>query len=566
MTEREIAMQFDRYFTNQEIETTLKTWADSFPKLTRLMSIGKSFEGSPIWMLTITNLETGADIEKPALWIDGNIHATEIAAATTSLYIANSLLSGYGEDSRITRLLDTSTFYIIPRVNPDGAALAMAPTPCYLRSGVRPYPWEEKDEGLHPQDINGDRRILQMRIQDPTGDWKISSLDERLMEKRKPDEHGGVYYRLLTEGLIEDYDGYIIKEAQPREGLDFNRNFPFEWRPEGDQSGAGPYPTSEPEIKALVDFIAAHPNINVAITFHTFSGVVLRPYSTKADDEMETEDLWVYQKIGEIAKQSTGYACVSTFHDFKYHPKEVTSGAFDDWIYDQLGAYSFTIELWDLPTRAGIENRKLIEWFRSHPHEDDLKILQWVEKHAEKDAYISWYPFDHPQLGQVELGGFNRLYTWINPPPAYMGDEAARNLPFVLSLGDMLPCLTLHTLKLAQLGEDTYQVDLVVENSGFLPTYTSVQGKKRKAMRPVRAEIHLPAGAILANGKRRVEIGHLEGRSNKFEVSVYSTSPTDNRGRVEWVVKAPAGTEIGIKVTSERAGTIQRKVQLGVTT
>jgi murein tripeptide amidase MpaA len=555
-------MQFDRYFTNQEIESILKSWADNYTKLTSLASIGKSYEGKPIWMLTITNRDTGSDLEKPAVWIDGNIHATEIAAATTTLYIAHSLLSGYGEDSRITRLLDTSTFYIIPRVNPDGAALAMAPTPRYLRSGVRPYPWEEKDEGLHPEDIDGDGRILQMRIQDPSGDWKISSLDLRLMEKRRPDEHGGVYYRMLSEGMVQDYDGYIIKEARPTEGLDFNRNFPFEWRPEGDQSGAGPYPTSEPEIKALVDFIAAHPNINAAITYHTFSGVILRPYSTKPDDDMETEDLWIYKKIGEIAKESSGYACVSTFHDFKYHPKEVTSGAFDDWIYDQLGAYSFTIELWDLPTKAGIEKRKLIEWFRSHPHEEDLKILQWIDENAGKDAYVNWYPFDHPQLGPLELGGYNQMYTWSNPPPAFMGEEAARNLPIVLSIGDMLPRLTLHTLEITRLGIDNYQINLVVENSGFLPTCTSMQGNKRKAVRPVRAEIELPTGAVLASGKRQVEIGHLEGRSNKMSVSIYSTSPTDNRGRVEWVVKTPTGTEISIKVASERAGLIRRKVIL----
>lgn len=555
-------MQFNRYFTNPEIETILKEWTQDYPNLAGLTSIGQSYEGHPLWMLTITNLETGKDTEKPAIWIDGNIHATEIAAATTSLYIAYSLLTGYGKDSRITRLLDTSTFYILPRVNPDGAAMAMAPSPHYLRSGVRPYPWNEKDEGLHPQDIDGDGRILQMRIQDPNGDWKISSLDDRLMEKRDPDEHGGVYYRMLSEGLLEDFDGYIIKEARPVEGLDFNRNFPFEWRPEGDQGGAGPYPTSEPEIKAMVDFIAIHPNINAAITYHTFSGVILRPYSTKADEEMETEDLWVFQKIGEIGKKGTGYECVSTFHDFKYHPKEVTTGAFDDWIFDQLGAYSFTIELWDLPTRAGIEKRKLMEWFRDHPHEDDLKILRWVEEHADQDAYISWYNYDHPQLGKVELGGFNQMYTWRNPPQAYMGEEAARNLPFVISLADMLPRLALHSLIITHLNENNYRINLVVENSGFLPTFTSVQGKKRKAIRPVRAEIELPQEAALVNGKRRVEIGHLEGRSNKLDVSIYSTSPTDNRGRVEWVVKAPSGTVLEIKVASERAGTVRRRVRL----
>jgi murein tripeptide amidase MpaA len=555
-------MQFNRYFTNQEIEILLKEWSEIFPNLVGMASIGKSYEGHPLWLLTLTNLETGSDLDKPAIWIDGNIHATEIAAATTSLYIAYSLLTGYGNDDRITRLLDTSTFYILPRANPDGAAQAMAPSPHYLRSGVRPYPWDEKDEGLHPQDIDGDGRIVQMRIEDPTGDWKISTLDARLMEKRAPDEHGGVYYRMLTEGLLEDFDGYIIKEARPVEGLDFNRNFPFEWRPEGDQGGAGPYPTSEPEIKAMVDFIATHSNINAAITYHTFSGVILRPYSTKADEEMETDDLWVFQKIGVIAKRVTGYDSVSTFHDFKYHPKEVSTGAFDDWIFDQLGAYSFTVELWDLPTKAGIEDRKWVEWFRIHPHEDDLKILRWVDEHAEEDAYLNWYLFEHPQLGKVELGGFNQMYTWRNPPPAYMGEEAARNLPFVLSLADMLPRLALHTLEIKAISENNFNINLVVENTGFLPTYTSMQGKKRKAIRPVRAEIELPREALLINGKRRVELGHLEGRSNKMDVSIYSTTPTDNRARVEWVVKASPGTVIYIKVTSERAGGITKQVSL----
>jgi murein tripeptide amidase MpaA len=555
-------MQFNRYFTNQEIETLLMEWSEIYPNLVGIASIGKSYEGHPLWLLTLTNLETGSDLDKPAIWIDGNIHATEIAAATTSLYIAYSLLTGYGNDDRITRLLDTSTFYILPRANPDGAAQAMAPSPHYLRSGVRPYPWDEKDEGLHPQDIDGDGRIVQMRIEDPTGDWKISTLDARLMEKRAPDEHGGVYYRMLTEGLLEDFDGYIIKEARPVEGLDFNRNFPFEWRPEGDQGGAGPYPTSEPEIKAMVDFIAAHSNINAAITYHTFSGVILRPYSTKGDEEMETEDLWVFQKIGVIAKRVTGYDSVSTFHDFKYHPKEVSTGAFDDWIFDQLGAYSFTVELWDLPTKAGVEDRKWVEWFRIHPHEDDLKILHWVDKHAEEDAYLNWYLFEHPQLGKVELGGFNQMYTWRNPPPAYMGEEAARNLPFVLSLADMLPRLALHTLEIKAISENNFHINLVVENTGFLPTYTSMQGKKRKAIRPVRAEIELPREALLINGKRRVELGHLEGRSNKMDVSIYSTTPTDNRARVEWVVKASPGTVIYIKVTSERAGGITKQVSL----
>ena len=245
-------MDFNHYFTNEELETLLPELVSTHPGLTSLRSIGESYEKRPIWLLTLTNTSNGSDTEKPAVWVDANIHATEIAGTTTALRIIYSLLEGYGKDERITRLLDHSAFYIVPRVNPDGAALAMAPQPRYIRSGVRAYPWPEKEEGLHTQDVDGDGRILQIRIQDPNGDWKISSLDPRLMEKRSPTEFGGTYYRLLPEGLIEDYDGYLIKVARQPEGLDFNRNFPFQWRPEGEQEGAGPYPASEPEIKAQI--------------------------------------------------------------------------------------------------------------------------------------------------------------------------------------------------------------------------------------------------------------------------------------------------------------------------
>jgi murein tripeptide amidase MpaA len=556
-------MNFNHYFTNEELESLYQEWTAHYPDLIHISTIGESYAKRPIWLLTLTNTATGPDLEKPAVWIDANIHATEITGNTTALKITHTLLEGYTKDPQITRLMDQAVYYILPRVNPDGAALALAARPRYIRSGVRPYPWQEKDEGLHEQDVDNDGRILQMRLVDPNGDWKISELDPRLMQKREPNEHGGTYYRILSEGLIEDYDGFQIKTARPREGLDFNRNFPFEWRTEGQQSGAGPYPTSEPEIRAMVDFIASHPNINIAVTYHTFSRVILRSYSTKADDEMETQDLWVYKKIGEIGSKLTSYRCVSTFHDFKYHPKEVTTGAFDDWMFDHFGAYAFTIELWDLADEAGIKERKFIEWHREHPHEQDLQILKWADENGGPEAYVDWYEFNHPQLGEVELGGWNFMYTWRNPPHAHLAAEAERNTPFALALGDLLPRLTLHHLEVKPLSGNEYHLNLVVENAGFLPSFTSVQGKNRKAVRPVRVELELPEGVTLVDGRRKVELGYLEGRSNKLDVSaIWTECDTDHRARAEWTLHGQPGATVTVHVLSERAGSLHRQVVL----
>ncbi len=555
-------MDFNRYFTNDQLTETMEEWASTYPHLIRVEEIGKSYEGRPIHLMVVTNQETGADTDKPAVWIDANIHATEIAGTTTALCLVHTLLVQHGKDDDITRLLDSSVYYVLPRVNPDGAELALAEIPQFIRSGVRPYPYEDKQPGLHSQDIDQDGRILTMRIKDPHGDWKISSLDPRLMERRGPDEHGGEYYRLLPEGYLEDFDGYQIPLAKPHRSLDFNRNFPVDWRPESEQGGAGPYPASEPEIKALVDFIIQHPNINAAITYHTYSGAILRPPSTHPDDEMDANDLWVYKAIGKRGTELTGYPNISVYHEFRYHPKQVISGVFDDWMYNHLGIFAFTVEQWDIVGKAGIKDRKFIEWMRDHPHEEDYKILQWADEHIGEEAYVDWYEFEHPQLGKVEIGGWNAMYTWRNPPPQFMGEEAARNVPFALSLGHMLPHLEIHTLEIKKAGDQTYIINLVVDNGGFLPTFTNNQGKKRNAIRPVRVEIKAPESVEILTGKAKSEIGHLEGRSNKIGSIFTIASPTDNRGRIEWTVKGPQGAKIQFHIHCERAGSLRREISL----
>jgi len=183
-------MDFNHYFTNQELENLLKEWSERYPEIVRLSVIGESYEKRPLWLLTLTNLATGPDLEKPAVWIDANIHATEIHRDDHSLHLATRCWKAT-DRPQITRLLDQAVYYIVPRVNPDGAALALADRPRFIRSGVRPYPWQEKGRPARA-DVDGDGRILQMRLVDPSGDWKVSALDPRLMQKREPHEHGGM--------------------------------------------------------------------------------------------------------------------------------------------------------------------------------------------------------------------------------------------------------------------------------------------------------------------------------------------------------------------------------------
>ena len=332
-------LAFDRFYRYAELTEVLHAFAREFPELVGIESIGRSHEGRDLWVLTVTNRRTGAPEDKPAFWVDGNIHATEVAASSANLYLLRYLTSQHGVDADVTRALDTRTFYICPRINPDGAEWALADRPRWIRSSTRPYPFDEEAlDGLIVEDIDGDGRILQMRIVDANGLWKAHPDEPRLMIRRDPVETGGTYYRVIPEGRVDNYDGFTLTQKRAPQGLDLNRNFPASWRQEFEQLGAGPYPTSEPEVRAVVDFIAHHKNLTGGTTFHTWSGVLLRPFEHQSDDEMHAEDLWVYQKVGAKGTELTGYPNISVFHEFRYHPKDVIGGTFD-WIYEHLGLF-----------------------------------------------------------------------------------------------------------------------------------------------------------------------------------------------------------------------------------
>jgi len=557
-------VRFDRFYRYEELSTLLKAFASEFPQLVSIESIGRSYEGRDIWLLTVTNRATGPAGEKPAFWVDGNIHSTEVAASVACVYLLNELVRGYGSDPDITRALDTRAFYLCPRINPDGAEWALADKPKWVRSSTRPYPYDEDAiEGLTVEDVDGDGRILQMRIVDPNGLWKAHPQEPRLMVRRDPTEVGGTYYRILPEGSMEGYDGFMLKVKKNKQGIDLNRNFPGNWRQEYEQLGAGDYPTSEPEVRAIADFIIKHPNVTGGVAFHTWAGVLLRPFDHLPDTEMHAEDLWHYQKVGAKGTELTGYPNISVYHEFRYHPKQVIGGAFD-WIYEHLGMFSWVVEIWSPMREAGLEKYGYIDWFRDHPIEDDLKLFRWNEEKLGGAAHVDWKHFDHPQLGPVEIGGWNRFHAFGNPPLALLEREVARFPRWLLWQSLLSPRLELVVADAQSLGAQTWRVRLVVQNSGWLPSYVSKRALERKVVRGTIVEIALPDGAELVSGRWREDLGQLEGKAYKHTgVSFWPDyHVTDDRAKFEWVVRGKAGGEVSLTIRHERAGTVRASVIL----
>jgi murein tripeptide amidase MpaA len=557
-----------RFYRYDELLALLRALAAKHPRFLALETIGRSFEGREIPLVTVTDTETGPAADKPAFWVDGNIHSVELSASAACLYFVDWLLKNREHNPDVARCLATRAFYICPRINPDGAEWAMAERPKYVRSSTRRYPYDEEPvEGLLAEDIDGDGNILQMRIVDPNGPWKRHPQEPRLLVRREPtDPPGGEYYRVMTEGRIENYDGVSVTVAGVNgnaQGLDLNRNFPSNWRQEHEQLGAGPYPTSEPEVRAVVDFIVRHPNICAGTSFHTFSGVLLRPFGHQPDDKMPAEDLWAYQAVGRKGEELTGYPAISIWHEFQYYPNEYITGAFD-WIYEHLGMFMWTVEIWNPKKEAGIDNKEWIHWFRDHPVEDDLKMLHWSDRELDGRGHVDWRPFDHPQLGPVELGGWNKAKAFNNPPPHRLEAEIARFPQWLLWQALVSPKLELREVSVDHVAADTWRVRLVVQNSGWLPTYVTKMAIKHKLLRGVLAEIALPAGAMLVDGKPREELGELDGWAYLHTgISFWPNKrPTADRAHVDWIVRAPAGTEVQLTAWHERAGRVRTSATL----
>jgi murein tripeptide amidase MpaA len=551
----------DRFLRYDELTAELHALADEHPDRLAVSSIGRSHEGREIWLATVTDAATGPHHDKPAHWVDANIHATELTGSVAALHLIDRLVTS--DDDDLTRARQTRTFYVVPRLNPDGAELALADHPRFLRSSVRRWPWQDGHlaPGLHVGDVDGDGRLLTMRVPDPDGAWRAHADDSRLMVRRRPDEAGGAgCYRLLSEGWLQDHDGFTIPTPGPPEALDLNRNFPAGWNQA--MAGRGDYPGSEPEVRTLMAALVERPNVCGYNAFHTSGGVLLRPSSMRSDRDLPPVDLWTWKHFGRRCTDLTSYPVHSVFEDFTWDPSKVMSGAADDWVYEHLGVYSWTTEFWDVIAHATRERAHTDIWVTGPTAAQEVAVLRWADEHHPGELFVDWYPFAHPQLGPVEIGGWHWLHSWANPPDGALAAEVAPHAAFAVYQALASPRLEVVQLDAEALGEEAWRVRAGVANTGWLPTTVTERARANELVLPVVAELGLPPGAELLDPPARREVGQLEGR-RRFDLDGGEESDgTPDRVLVSWTVRAPAGAELAVEARHQRAGRARRALRL----
>ena len=555
--------QYDHYYKYDELEKNLKYFSDKYPELCDLESICVTEENRNVYAMTITNKKTGAALDKPAFHIDGNTHAGEVTGSMAAMHAIDVLLTGYGEDKVITKILDRMTIYVVPRISPDGAETYLT-TPYSIRSVNRVH--NPENGGIRSEDLDGDGVIRMMRIPTPYGAWKKDKDDSSIMAKRDPGDADGEFYDIYVEGNFEAFDGdENLKEKKEDWSLDFNRNYPYGWFPENRQAGAGKYPLSNPETKAMADWVIEHPNIGGVSTNHTSGGIILYPPGTRPSTAVSEKDINQFIEIANMGKEELGYEPLNIYDSFIADPANYDSGAFDDWCYQSQGIVAYTVELWDLAKRVGVP----LVWNARNKEsaQDELKrfvaCMKWVKENA-PEYYEDWKPFHHETFGDVEIGGFNFKFSQQNPPESFLNGVLEQMTRFMIRFAQSMPRLTIDTLTSEKVSDDIYKVTAVVGNLGYLPTNLTDEAKNLNISKEVEVTI---SGGKVISGLEKTKIGNLEGYgSTSTGTNFYGNISTDYnakaRKKLTWVVQAKSGNEITVSCAQEKSGKASKTITL----
>ena len=555
--------QYDHYYKYDELEKNLKYFSDKYPELCDLESICVTEENRNVYAMTITNKRTGAALDKPAFHIDGNTHAGEVTGSMAAMHAIDVLLTGYGEDKVITKILDRMTIYVVPRISPDGAETYLT-TPYSIRSVNRVH--NPENGGIRSEDLDGDGVIRMMRIPTPYGAWKKDKDDSSIMAKRDPGDADGEFYDIYVEGNFEAFDGdENLKEKKEDWSLDFNRNYPYGWFPENRQAGAGKYPLSNPETKAMADWVIEHPNIGGVSTNHTSGGIILYPPGTRPSTAVSEKDINQFIEIANMGKEELGYEPLNIYDSFIADPANYDSGAFDDWCYQSQGIVAYTVELWDLAKRVGVP----LVWNARNKEsaQDELKrfvaCMKWVKENA-PEYYEDWKPFHHETFGDIEIGGFNFKFSQQNPPESFLNGVLEQMTRFMIRFAQSMPRLTIDTLTSEKVSDDIYKVTAIVGNLGYLSTNLTEEAKKLNISKEVEVTI---SGGKVISGLEKTKIGNLEGYgSTSTGTNFYGNISTDYnakaRKKLTWVVQAKSGTEITVSCAQEKSGKASKTITL----
>jgi hypothetical protein len=602
------------YHDYDALTSALKKIASQYPDITKLESIGTTVEGKSIWMIRISGTNGPSPLEKQALLICGNLEADHVIGSEVALGIAQHLAQNYTQDDQVKKVLDQRTFYIIPRLNPDGAERFFKEVLYETSENLKPrdedFDWLEDEDP--PEDLNKDGFITMMRVRDKQGTWVIDEEDPRFMKKKEDDTPLDKLYKLYPEGIDNDGDGSYNEDGLG--GFNINRNFPHNFG--YNIKGLGVYPASEKETQSVIDFMTRYvpelktqprKNICGVLIFSKYDNLASDPgiecgtptfpqppqdiqaagarpmfmfFGRRMGDEEEqrppardpqpkktsSADEYLFKNVSEKYKEITG---IKSAHS------EKPVGSMLEWAYFQFGVPAFSANLWSLreeekgpaAKRPGVpsaqpqaqaqqaaasDRRAMFMQMmarsggrtpqaasKSADSDTYKKWLDWIDKNNNGEGFVEWTSFEHPQLGEVEIGGFVP-YLRVNPPAEKLPDLAQSHSEFALFLASQFADIKMDEPQVKKLSSGLFELTVKLHNKGRFP-YATAMGQRTRNINPIiiRLDFEDDDNMTLFGGTKRVDTANIEQGGEK---------------EIRWLILSPSGKKVNIRLWARHGG------------
>lgn len=570
------------YKTYDQLTASLRELANAHSNIVKLTEIGKSREGRAVWAIEIANPAGTAVDRRPALLVAANLEGDQVIGSELAVYLARHLATSYGSDAAVKTLLDNHAVFILPRVNPDGAEQMFANVKSFRRTNAAKFD-ADNDGRLDedgPEDLNGDGFITVMRVKDPDGEFMAHPADATLMKRADASKGEAGGWSIYWEGIDNDGDGFINEDGPG--GVDLNRNFQHKYpyyTPD-----AGPHMVSEPETRAVMDYMLKRRNVAAILTFGASDNLIGAPTAQGALAPAQALDLLTFadasiadaRRVGTFQNpnQNQGFfgfgfggrggpppqtrppgqpaprppATTINAQDVEYFRtisakyRELTGiktapatrapeGAFFDYGYYQFGVPSFSTPGWGItePETA----KKDVPF--------DAKLAGAIP-----GSFIAWTPFTHPTLGQVEIGGF-KPYAITNPAATEIDALGKSHAAFALYLASLFPKVGIASLEATAIGGGLYRISADVENTGYLPTSTA-HGVTSRSVAPTMVQLDVAPDTIVSGSAKTNFIQALAG--------------SGRRQTYQWIVRGKPGQRVTLKAVAEKAGAAEKTVVL----
>jgi hypothetical protein len=494
------------------------------------------------------------------------IEGSDLAGTASLVAWMRHLVTNYDKVPDLKSLVDSTTIYVLPRVNPDGAENYFKKP--RVESASDNTPADDDHDGMldedGPDDLNGDKLISWMRIKDPEGEYVTDPVEPRLLLKadRAKGEVGA--WKLFSEGIDDDHDEEWNEDATG--GVNYNRNFSYNYKFFTPWSGV--HPISEEVTRSLAEFVINRPNIGIVFTFGAPDNLV---QTAKAEPVkrppvgIHEGDIGFYRELGKNWRDVLGLK------------KELTGssepGSFSDWIYFHRGRLSLAARPWSPAIQVALSSRQQDKKEEGKPNrpettkeetpakdaapekkpdddkrnEEDRAFLKWLDQNA-PESFIPWKPFDHPDFKgkTVEIGGF-APFAKSNPPEKLLEEISQKHITFLTQLIGKLPRIGFRKIEVKPLGNSVYDVVVQIQNTGYLPT-SLAQGEISHEVHQTRVEMINVDDAQILSGRKRTMLGTIPGSGGMQEA--------------RWILSGRGKNRIQLRVTSMLGGVIEEAIEL----